>query len=175
MDQSAIMDQVADTVTSATSNEFHCANGVILRLNPVKSSLVRKSWQHLERPSVPRFFIEDKQRWEENPNDPDYKQAVKEFQADRAEIVANTYYMLGTVAKFIPENISPVDSKDWEEILEIINEKVPAKPLARYLYWLKYYVLDDDESLELMKSVMRFSGVVLSEDVDEAEESFRDN
>lgn len=175
MDQLEVMDKVATVVANNNVGEFTCNNGVILRLLKVKSSIVRKSWQFLERPAVPKFYWEEKERWEENPSDPAYRQAVMEYEGERADTIANTYYMLGSSVKFLPEDIHTVESKDWEEILDIINEKVPNKPMVRYLYWLKYYVLDDDDAPELLKAIMRFSGVTLSSDVEEAEESFRDN
>lgn len=172
--QLELMDKIAEVgEKNGIVNEFTANNGVVLRLIRVKSSIVRKSWQFLEKPKVPRVFWEEKERWEENPNDPDYKQAFMEYEGERAETIANTYYMLGSSAKFVPEGVHGVDNVEWEEILDVINEKVPSKPMVRYLYWLKYYVLDDDDTPELLKAIMRFSGVTLSSDVVEAEESFR--
>jgi hypothetical protein len=50
--------------------------------------------------------------------------------------------------------------------------EVPDSGIGRYLAWLRYYALVEQEVSDLMMAVLRYSGVVLEADVETAAENF---
>jgi hypothetical protein len=118
-------------------------------------------------------MIEDKGREEENPNDPDYKQALLDVSWKRGETVIAVYLTVGTSIISMPDTMEPMESSNWLETLAFLGVEVPDSKRARYLAWLKFYVLSDDDLTKLTQAVMRYSGVTLEVDVQEAQASFR--
>ncbi len=158
-------------------NEFVTASGVILRTRKVKPPIVMAIIKNIEVPRVPKIFIEELGREEENPNDPFYKDAMDMYLANRASAMTRAYMMFGSDPKFVPDDFQMPDD-DWHVELEEAGITVPSvdKKRLRYVAWLEYVVLEDaNETAELQKQIMRLSGMTFEEDVKEAEESFPDN
>lgn len=164
---------------AAQSNLFTSSDGLRFQLYKVNPHLIVEAGRQLREPPVPIVFLEDKGRNEENPNDPDYQAALQEFQLERGLLVVNTHLAFGTKllnADELPEGKFPVDDPTWaEDLQETLGIIVPPKGKARYLRWLKFHLLDGDDMNEIAAAVMRYSGRVTEADVEQAENSFRDN
>lgn len=71
------------------------STGVVVELHPVSSSLVEEMKAAIEMPPVPVVWIEEKEREEENPNDPRYIEAVEEVQRKRADSIFDALCTFG--------------------------------------------------------------------------------
>jgi glutaredoxin len=168
------MEKVEQNHTEVLLNEFTTESGIKFRINKIKMSYVRDAWKQLKVPQVPKVFIEEKERWEDNPNDPTYREELNVYQSQRTDVAFNTAVMLGTVVKFIPEGVEGPDGEEWTSILEAIGIPLAKSPRTRYLQWVRYVATSGDQELgNLVIAVIRASGGVLETDAKDAEESFR--
>lgn len=70
-------------------------HGVQVQLVAVPIGIVQDSLAQLAVPKVPMFFDEDKQREYENPNDPEYLQAMSDYDTKRGKITTEAFCMFG--------------------------------------------------------------------------------
>ena len=158
------------------SNEFKCRNGVVLKLNRVKRSLVKDAANSITPPTVPVVYIEEKDRTEENPGDPGYVAALRMYNSKIGDIGTSVYIIFGTSIKSKPDDVPNLED-DWDVDLHEIGITVPKiGTKARYYAWMKYVAIDDEqEMLSLSLRVMVYSGLVTEEQVQEVEATFRSN
>lgn len=161
------------TVVEPDLSVYMAPNGLKLKLKKVSRFVVVDATKKFKMPSVPVIYDKDKDREIENPNDPDYIAELRSAKFEQGMLAISVYLTLGTEVLELPANVSPVDATDWSEDLESLGITIPIKGRARYVAWLKYYCLTDDEFNALAWQVMKFSGTVREEDVKQAMESFR--
>jgi len=157
-------------------------SGVVLRLKPVAPLLIRRAAANIPTPVVPKVFLEDKQREEENPDDPEYKRALQKYTEDVEE--AGTLLMLAAGSEIVslPEGFDPPEGENWlpqvEEILsytgtaDFSRDKMDTR-IGRYLVWLQYYALTSLEDLVRVLSTLADLSGVSEEAVAKAVSSFR--
>lgn len=158
-------------------NEFTCARGVKFKIQKVNAFLVTEALGKVKFPDVPVVHNDEDDRDEENPNDPIYLQKVQDAQALRTLTAYNISIAMGTYSQrdWCPEGVDYVDGTDWPELMEFAGVSVPTTRLARYVAWVKYYVLaDHDELNQLMTIIAQYAGFVQEAEVAEAIESFPD-
>lgn len=149
--------------------------GVVLRFKPVPSLAIREAAMRIEAPQVPVVHMEDKDRDEENPNDPDYLRAVAEYEAAKALVANDVILLLGSDIESVPEGIAALQDQSWVQDLQALGIEFDTENhAARKLAWLKFYILrTDEDSIKALMGPMRSAGV--SEvDVAKAMASFRD-
>lgn len=158
---------------SARPDEFICKNGVVLKLKKIKGSLVRDMFLKVEKPRVPKIYIAEKSRSEDNPNDPDYQLSISVYNAEISAIAIAASLVFGTELKSKPEDV-PAPDDDWAQEYIDFGLDVRAKGTKnRYFDWLKYVVTEDDEELgECVNAVKRFSGMITEEEAASAESTF---
>lgn len=169
-------DAVDSLDTQADPSTFVASNGLRLKLRRVSQMIMTDAARRITSPKPPRVFLEEKGREEENPNDPTYVEAVRNYRYDLGTLTVNTYFVLGTKPiDPLPQGISPVDSEDWPELLRVVDPDIdiPAAGPRRYLAWLKYHALADHDLNELLQQCIRYSGGTLEVDVIQAQATFR--
>lgn len=173
------LDAVEESSTSDSST-FTAQNGIKLRLKKVSRLLVVEAGRKIEIPKVPVVHDEALDRKIDNPNHPDYLQAMQEYNWKVGNMGISAYWAMGTeIVQPLPAGIIPPESDDWFEIFEELGMSVAplradgSVPRSRYLSWLKYYALSDADQTELMTRLMTFSGEVSEEEVARAAETFR--
>lgn len=154
-------------------NEYVSTSGIVFKLNKVSSLLIMDATKKIPVPAVPRVYLEDKGREEENPSDPNYLKAMEDYTAERGILTSTLVIAFGSEVSTLPDNYTPFDDKSWADDLEEFGVTVPIKGKARYAAWVKFHLLDNNDIAELIKAVMRFSGNTLEEDVAQATDSFR--
>lgn len=173
----AIVNAVNDTPVPV--DEFVSSSGLKFKLKKVSAMLISEAGRKVVRPHVPVVYIEDKQREEENPNDPDYIAAQREADWQTTILTINVTIAFGTVVieETIPKDIEHWDDTSWSDTMaELLDLEIPKGGRARYAAWIKFYALPDhQELLDLQRAIARFSGNVPEEDVTSAEDSFRNN
>lgn len=94
------------------------STGVVVRLHPVSSSLVEEMKSAYEMPSVPVVFIPEKEREEENPNDPKYIDEVERVQSKRADAILDALVTFGVeLVDGLPEDDS------WLKRLRLLERR----------------------------------------------------
>ena len=71
------------------------STGVRVRLRAVSSTLVEEIKSAIPMPDVPKIYIADKDREEENPNDPRYIEAVERSMMARADATLDALILFG--------------------------------------------------------------------------------
>lgn len=155
---------------------YTCSNGVQLRLRAVPSLAIVAIQRQLKEPPVPTFYNEEKQRDEENPNDPTYIRMKNEFAMASADATTTAYLANGiTVLDPLPEDISPMDSDDWAEGFVLSGLDIPASGIGRRVAWLKYHVIPDEDLGDLIGAIAIAGGLVTEQAVQDVAATFRDN
>lgn len=178
-----------DTITiDRVKDTFTTKSGVMLKLKRVPPLLVDDARRNLVEPRVPKVPNLDKDEEgsveEDNPSDPDYVEALSKYQSALSDLTSGIYLTRGTepYLQSGPSEGQPStngipnwESSEWSaDIEDIAQIKIPAVGRRRYWCWLKYIVLDDINDFgDLLKAVMRMSGITMEEDVAKAADSFR--
>lgn len=155
---------------------FVASNGLRLRLRRVPQMVMTDAARRLKAPKPPRQFNEEKGREEENPSDPDFIDAMRNYRYDLGMLAVNTYFILGTsVDGDLPPDVMPITSSEWADLLQAVDPDIDIPPNGprRYLAWLKYHAMPDVDSSELLQQCQRYSGGTLEVDVAQAQASFR--
>ena len=156
-------------------SEYVTSNGCVLELRGVPSFVTLAVLKAHPKPPVPIIMIEDKQREEENPNDPNYIQALNQYNEELATLTSDVYLANGVKIKSVPDDYLPLDDDEWIEPLEFSGIQFPHDGIGRRVAYLKYYLLADEDIAKVTTAVAIAGGVVTEEQVDQAAESFRDN
>lgn len=148
------------------------------KLKFVSRQLIRDAGSKYPEPKIPNVWNEDKGREEPNELDPDYVEARRIYANNIGEVTQRLFLALGTEPMFttdLPSGVYPLDDDAWiEEIEELTEVSLPRKGRMRYVSWLRYHILaDDDDRLALNQAAMRFNGIIFESDVQEAADSFK--
>lgn len=167
--------EVIDKIRPPTIKDFFTTtNGIKFRLLKVSPFIIRELDKNMKPPKPPVLFNEDKERSEENPNDPDYLDAKQMFEQEKGMAAMNIYFGLGTKLDFLPEGLEPPESLDWAEFLIDHAIAVPPGGRSRYVAWLRYYALTNENDLnDLFMACLRLSGLATEAEVAEVTKSFR--
>lgn len=171
------LDAATDTIREPEDpSVFTSSAGLKLRIKKVSPFIIAEARRKLRAPRVPSVFNEDKGRNEENPNDPDYLEAVQNYQFDASMLAQRVYFILGTEVVSVPKGMHTYDSPMWaDEILAAYDElDIPAEGPRRYHAWLKFYAIpsDEDQGL-LLRAILNLGGATMEADVQQAQKSFR--
>lgn len=173
------IDRVVDTLPEDDGGDptvFVAATGVRLKLKRVSQMIVADAKRRLPEPKVPKWINPEKDREEENPNDPEYIEAVYNYRYDTSMLALRVYLILGTEPIYpLPAGIVGPDSHEWSDAIQGADDGVdiPESGPRRYFAWLKYYALPDDQVMRVMSQIISLSGRTLEEEVRKAQESFR--
>lgn len=157
---------------------FVTSNGVKMRLRRVSDMVIAETGRQIRIPKPPVLFNDEKQRNEENPNDPDYLQDYEDAQYRRSMLIYAAYITLGTADVTLPENVDdlyPLESNEWVDPLRELNLDIPESGRGRYIAWMKYHILNNEDMSNLARSIMRLSGKVFEDEVEKAADNFPDN
>jgi hypothetical protein len=139
--QQAAVD-AAEQVRTDDVDEIVLSTGIVLELRPVPPFAIRRASQSIERPEVPKAWIENKERWEENPNDPAYAEALEDYERLVYEATVNLAMIVGSHVASIPDGYYGPDDEQWIEELEAAGITVDgSNPSRRKLSWLLYYAM----------------------------------
>lgn len=152
---------------------FVSKNNIKFKLNKVSKMLIVEAGRKIKEPKPPKWFNEEKGRHEENPLDPEYVEELSNVNWKRGSITIAVYLTMGCKVIELPPEIEPVNSEEWVETLAELGVEVSKNPKSRFVEWLKYYAIEDDDLSALVTQIMAISGIVLEKEVKEAEATFR--
>ena len=153
-------------------NLIRLSTGVILKSNPFPRTMLADIVRKFPEPKVPMFYNEDKERDEENPNDPDYIEAVKKYQFDLTFALVDLGICYGTSIKELPKDIDNPYSSDWVDTCNALGLEVPANKKLRYLKWVKYIAAPEEKDIEAIADKVLASFGTRESQVEKALETF---
>lgn len=154
-------------------DQITLSTGVVLKVKPVPKHFIFTVTSRFEKPKVPVYLNESKGREEENPNDPDYIEAVEMYVADIASAAIDVVILRGTEVISIPDGFPDHNSKDWKEEMEILGMPLIKKERARYLAWIKGMACPLEEDIEILMEIIGQHTGVSEADTAEAVARFR--
>lgn len=157
-------------------DEITLKNGIRLKLRSVPLFLVQEAASRIKEPEVPIVYNADKERDEENPDNPAYQEAVARVKNDRIEAGMDVMFLLGTELLHVPDGMFRPEDDAWLETLEVLGlsdlVSSPSQKL-RYLQWLKFYAFDRGSDMSAVYYIIGAKSGVVEEEVMKALESFR--
>lgn len=154
-------------LTLSTGVKLEVFKPVLLVIREVERQI------NASKPQPPKIWREDKETHEENPNSPEYLEALQAWQADGIERQFGIAVITGTKINFVPENIPALESEDWQGVLSILGSELGKTKQERYLQWIKYVAAPDTlDFFSITARVMSLLGIK-EEEVASAVETFR--
>lgn len=154
-------------------DEITLSSGLRLRLKTVPKHFIYGVTKDIPPPQVPLVNVDGKKLPIENPDDPDYKEAVENWIVVTANAATDVALLRGTEIIDLPDGMIGPDSTAWIEELEVLGLSMRDNSRARYLYWIKAVGIPEEADLSaLMEALGRLTGVT-EDDVTDAVERFR--
>ncbi len=159
-------DKTAEEVPSEIILEI----GATLKITKPSSMLLATVMTDVEKenpiPVMPKVFMEDKGREEDNPNDPNYKAKMAIWNANAVVRMFKALCVSSLSILDLGEAFDP-HGEDFADYLEALDMQVATGKTTRFLQWLNTYALVQSESKQLNTWMMTLAGVT-EEDVAEA-------
>lgn len=166
--------KVAKEVKASNSgNIVTLSDGRKAKLVPVSASLIDAVTRRVKPPEVPKVWIADKEREEENPNDPSYVKAVEEYDRLRGTATMDAMVLFGVeLLDGVPEG------DDWLKKLKYLERRGGLDlseydlddPMDREYVYKRFIAVP----LTLINRITEISGISAQE-VEVAEDSFQGN
>lgn len=159
------------------AKEMTLQNGTKLGIKAVPALLVLGITEKFPVPKVPLWHNEDKQRDEENPNDPLYIEAIQKHNQLIQDKTIDCFLLNGVVVQELGPDCEPADSDNWLETTEYLLEvSISRTGAGRRAAWLRHHLIDNANELgDIVAQISIASGLVTEEAVAKAAETFRDN
>jgi hypothetical protein len=150
------------------------STGVILRVSSVPNMLYTDIMAEMapDRPKVPAIWIEARERYEENPNDPDYQERIGLWTAQAMTAVNNAFILEGTEVESLPDGFAAHDDQAFVDRMRTLRRPV-ANDAEKYLTWIKYRAAPDESDVVLMLQEIGRRSNVTETDVATAVENFQ--
>lgn len=156
---------IAETATSEPDERalITLSNGIVIRVLPVPPLVILQAVSRIERPKPPVFHNKETDRDEENPNDPGYQEAMKQYDLDQLEAATYAAMVVGTRFISAPDNsyyVGP-DSDEWIRTLAVIGITFDSNnEFSRYYAWLRFHAMSTQADVEqVVNGVMAACGV----------------
>ena len=164
--------QIDDSVTTEQKT-VTLSTGVTVMPTTVSRLLIADAVKRVKRPKPPTIYIESKGRHEENETDPEYIEAVEQYEADMADILFNLLILRGMKVVHVPESVPSLESEEWIEDLKFLGIEVPQSPRARFVAWVKYIAAPEEEDLTFLANKLRGTVGVPDAEVSSAADGFQ--
>lgn len=166
------MGRKSGKIQGAYKNQITLSTGVVLKVQAVASWNYTDLVSQVERP-VPPIMVIDGDRKIENPEDPEYKKAMRKFEVEISDKMNNYSIVYGTEIVSVPETVEKVESESWRSKLKWRGKAIGDDPVELYLNWIKYVAAPKrSDVMNILLGVGRLSGVRES-DVETAASNFR--
>ena len=170
------VEKVVKAVEEAEQGErdnITLSTGVQLRIKSMPKHFIFQVTEKYKKPKVPLYFDESKGREEENPDDPDYIEAMQMYLAEIANASTDVAILRGSEIVHIPDDVMGPDSDEFKMELEVLGFGMIDNSRARYLAWIKAIAAPTDADIEtLFEEIGRMTGVTEA-DVAAAAEMFQ--
>ncbi len=147
--------------TDQEQDVLKLSTGVVLRLRRPSSMLVMEATKALmaDEPRPPRVFIQEKEREEENPNDPDYIAAHNIWLAEVGVRSLKALIPTGTAMESKPEDVVGPEDEDFADLMAAMGQEAAPGRYSRYVQWVMSVACSGADLEILSMRLMRLSGI----------------
>ncbi len=147
--------------TDQEQDVLELSTGVKLRLRRPSSMLVKEATKSLMEgePRPPMVFIEEKEREEENPNDPDFIAAHNIWLAEVGIRSLRALIPTGTKLEHKPEDVVGPEDEDFEDLMAAMGQEAAAGKFSRYVQWVMSVACGAQDLEILSVRLMRLAGI----------------
>jgi hypothetical protein len=124
-----------------------------------------------KRPKVPVVWIGNKGRSEENPNDPDFIDALRAWETSGVLSLYDAYLLAGTRIVSVPAGMATMDDPTWLDQMGALGQDV-STPERRRLAWLRFVAVRDPDNIATLAKEVGNRTFVREDEVDAAAEAF---
>lgn len=165
--------QAVEKAECPEKDRIELSNGIVLKVRAVPPYLLRQAAMNIAKPQPPKIKLEGREVEEENPDDPAFQAALKEHEAETAEVGSDLMMMAGTEVLSLSDGRVPPESDEWEEYVRLVGIKVQDSGKGRYLQWLKFYALETEPDLLALIQALGQKIGLSEEEVSRTVDSFR--
>lgn len=149
-----------EAVSQADDRLIVLSTGVVLKGRKVNPLVLTRIMGKNSRPKPPKEFIEVMGREMENPDNPDYIDAVRQWKVESADSLARALILLGTSLESLPKGFPGPEDREWLNEYTLLGFDVVDDPQWRYLNWVQFKAtMDEDDVRKIITVVGRLSGV----------------
>jgi hypothetical protein len=146
---------------------YTLSTGVRARLLSVSPGLITDVQSRIKYPEVPKFYNDEKDRWEDNPNDPVYQRQIRQVDEERGMAALRAMCMFGfELVDGLPEDDT------WIRKLELVNPDLEIDrddPVALEFYYKQFVAVGAQSDYALLAKAMG----VTQEAIAQAEATFQ--
>lgn len=155
-------------------SELTLSNGIKLKFKAIPPMLLNSVGNSVAMPPVPKVWLEDKQREEENPNHPAYLQALN----DRTSLIAKATMDLILYACVevidVPEGLLKQEDTEWHIMADMAKLEFDRNdPIQTKLAWFRAYAIGNMDDMNKVQTVPMMLAGLMEGEVAEAMEGFR--
>ena len=158
-----------------TQDTLRLSTGVVLRLRTPSAMVVESSFREAQKkkPKPPRTYIEAKGREEENPSDPDYLAALKQWKLDVGMRGLRALIPSGTTLESFPDDLPGPDGKDYVDLMASMTLDPGAGRFTRYVQWVLHVACAGVDDIDKLSNTLQRLIGVSEEDVAKAQSTFQ--
>lgn len=146
--------------TPADDRLITLSTGVVLKGRQVNPLVLTRLMGNNPKPRPPRHFIPVMGREMENPDDPDYIEAVKQWKVENSDALARAMILLGTQLHSLPEGFPGPDDPSWTNEYGLLGFEIRDDEKWRYLNWVQFKAIANEGDVRaIIQVVGRLSGV----------------
>lgn len=150
-----------DSAQGPQDDNITLSSGVVLRGKQANPLILVQVMAAFPRPEPPLVYMQAMGREIENSDDPNYIERLQSWKLEYADRLVTAMVTLGTELVSKPKSVAGPEKDDWLEEYSLLGLPVhPESKTWRYLTWVKFYAVKNEEDMKLIQEVVgRLSGV----------------
>lgn len=155
-------------------NLITLSNGIVLRMKPMPPLLLNAIANGIPEPDVPMLFVEEDNRHEANPNDPNYQKALNDRLTNISLRIIDATLSVGTELISVPDDLVKPEDDSWLNRAKLAGHAFDKESQEeRYLAWLRFYAVETQADLNKINTIpLQLAGLQEAE-VEEVINTFR--
>jgi hypothetical protein len=155
------LDAIEGSGPTPQDNLIHLSTGVVLRGKQAPPLTLMNVMAAFPRPKPPLWMSPAMGREMENPDDPNYIEAVRAWQTDQSNALMVAMIITGTELVEVPKGMAGPDDKDWIDEYALLGLPMHRENKSWcYLRWVQTKAaISADDVQAIMKVVGRLSGI----------------
>lgn len=151
-------------------NLIRLSTGVVLRAKQANPNVLIRIMTAVPRPKPPMYFDEMMGRQMENPDHPDYKAQVADWEMQYNSGMLNALVGLGTELEKLPKDVPHPDKEEWLNDYKALGLPVVRDSKAwRYITWVLFVAATTDVDTQAIAEKVKSMSGVKEADVSAAE------
>ena len=117
-------------------------NGIELQTKRVPNYIIFNAKVHVPEPQVPKYYLEEYQRFEENPSHPVYHDAMQTY-----SILKSSARIDEILYRGVEVDSNLLQDEVWKKTYKNLQQALP-NIKSEFVAYLRYYLFNSDEDIE---------------------------